>query len=215
MSDQPGLLAELDSVIGQLQSLRLHLASGDDRSSLSSFELVDLPESAPADPVNPPAPQTISRVHRAPLDWEQALVRARGVSDFEALDLRPLASLVSGKLRVAGPGNWTPLLRVARAFRSGILARRQLAGELSLEDRVNLDQLQTLYLRDTIFVILRCSDYPEGLWTATPRVFLNAVKDFRGKGESSDRLAVYQCFASQCEAAAYLRGAERSWPQSL
>lgn len=216
MSGQPELLTELDSVIEQLQSLRLQIAgSGDDSASLGSFELVDHPEPAPAGSVNPPTPQTICRVQRAPLDWELALLEARTVSDFEALDLRPLGSLVSGKLRVAGPGNWTPLLRVARAFRSGILARRQLAGVISLEDRVGLDRLQTLYLRDTIFVILRCTDYPEGLWTTNTRLYLNSIQDFRGRGESSDRQAVYQSFASQCEAAAYLRGAERSWPLKL
>ena len=219
MSERPGLVSELDSVINQLQALRLELttsggaAPSDSGESRGSFELLELPESAVAESSDPPAPQAISRVPRAPCDWELALIGARSVGEFEALDLQPLVFVVSGKLRVAGPGNWTPLLRVARAFRSGILARRQLAGSITLEDRVQIESLAPLYLRDTIFVILRCSDFPDGLWTTNSRTYLNAIKDFRGKGESSDRLAVYRAFASQCEAAAYLRGAERSWPQ--
>lgn len=135
------------------------------------------------------------------LEWERDLLAAATPADFEQLDLAPVTHLVRN-LR-----GWTPLARLGRALRAGVLAKRKLhhqPGAYQLGPDVPLD--------NRIYVVLQA---PEGRsigWTDHYQTFRASVE---GKFSRFHADAVCHSFASRTEAEAYCIGAGRPWPDLL
>lgn len=143
-------------------------------------------------------------------EWEVALAAASTPELLARLDLSPLDS-VTGVNRLTQVDNWTPRLRLARAFRAGFLARKAiLAGSTIVPPSPELRVRHSLVCH----VVLSCPKYPQGFWSSSCRPFLQLIGDPTGRGqEPSPPTSIHHSFHSKTEAAAYLLGAQRQWPQ--
>lgn len=138
-------------------------------------------------------------------EWETLLLDARTPADFERLDLSPVTGLL-GKLRSTA-GGWTPLARLGRALRAGVIARSKLAG-LPGGYQTGPD----IPLENRFYIILRGhSGRPAG-WTEHYGTFLAAVQGPHSRFHPD---VVCHSFASKTEAEAYCIGAGSSWPGPL
>ena len=215
MSQRTDLAATLDSVIGQLQALRLTLDEGQPldtagTSSVASFEWISPtePESAAE-----PLPETPSLPAGRPVPWSPAwdlsLQVALTPSDFLAVDLAPLRALADSS-RLLAAGEWTPLARLARALAAGRSARRGLlAGHYSQDSTAPLPP----GLRSTFYLCLYCPSHPQGFWTGSAKVYFANIKG--PQGERFHPQSVSHSFPSRAESAAFLLGAQAEWPPHL
>ena len=147
------------------------------------------------------APATSVAARRA--QWESDLLAARTAEDFAALDLQVVEHLLS-RLRATSCGLWTPLARLGRAYRAGLVARHCLTGEPLL---LNTPPIP---LRNTIYIVLRGKPGVEPGWTVNYGTYIRAVA-----GDHPDRFhpaSVSHAFATRTEAEAYVLGAEAVWP---
>lgn len=208
----------VDSLIAELQRLRLQLADHptttlDSTQSSDSFELVDPIEPGPCDR----APAAKSRPARIPLagpravvfspEWDAALFQATTPGELLAIDLSPVDHLVR-EAHLKTFGDWTPAARIALAYRAGRAARLDLLGFTPGA------QVVTAPLpRNTIFVCLVCENYPQGFWTTSSDQFRNLSQ--LPWGPSAPERFLRGGFPSRIEAAAYLAGADRTWPARL
>ena len=215
MSLRPDLVTALDSVIGQLQALRVAL--DEDRTSevpgtasSASFEWISSIEQEPVAEVLP--------VHQAPLvqraipwtaEWDLALQVALQPADFLALDLSPLDQLLKSS-RLLAAGEWVPLARLARGLAAGRSARRGiLAGLYSQDTTASLP----VGLRNTFYICLYCPSHPQGFWTGSSKVYFTNIKG--PQGERFHPESVSHSFPSRAESAAFLLGAQAEWPPHL
>lgn len=171
MSYRPSLTATLDSVISQLQALRVALdeepsSEVPGTGSVTSFEWISpLEQEAPAElPVGRAAPWTAA--------WDLALQLALTPGEFLAVDLSPLNPLIQSS-RLLSAGDWTPTARLARALAAGRSARRAL-----LEGHYSQDSTALLPegLRNTFYLCLYCPSYPRGFWTGSARLYFANIK---------------------------------------
>lgn len=183
MSHRPTLAASLDSVIGQLQALRLALDEGQASEipgpgSVASFEWISSPESEPVAETLPP-PQSLPAERAAPwtAGWDLALQVAQHPRDFLVLDLSPLDSLIRSS-RLLAAGEWTPKARLGRALAAGRSARRAL-----LEGHYSQDSTALLPegLRNTYYLCLYHPSHPRGFWTGSARVYFANIKGSQGE----------------------------------
>eukprot|EP00438_Fugacium_kawagutii_P007581 Skav204925 [mRNA] locus=scaffold526:124833:125429:+ [translate_table: standard] len=133
---------------------------------------------------------------------EDRIIGATTPEQFESLRLLFLGIFTS---RLRSAGAWTPQARIARAYRAGIVARRQLGGQYQGGVSPGTP------FRNTVYVVLRAGATGDSFWTSSYAVYLAAVcVEVRNHRFHPD--SVSHAFASQAEAAAYLAGAHRQWP---
>lgn len=108
-------------------------AGGEPASSEASFSLVSLARPSGGTPAPEPGAVEeqidwtdpfISDAVPWTWEWESALLAAKEPLHFERIPLAPVHSLL-GRLR-ASAGGWTPLARLGRALRAGLLDRARL-----------------------------------------------------------------------------------------
>lgn len=192
--------SEVESVTVQLANLEITITarplapSTDTTGSASSVAV-----SAAA--VESSTPETIA-FYQLGEQFEDRIIAAQTPTELIALSLRFLG-IFTARLRGSGP--WTPEARVARAYRAGIVARRQLGG---------LYQGGTspaTPFRNTVYVVLRARSTGSAFWTNSYPTYLAAVCQ-EGRLHHFHQDSVSHGFASQSEASAYLAGAHRQWP---
>ena len=134
---------------------------------------------------------------------ERDLLVARTPEDFLALDLQVVEHLVP-RLR-ASPGNgWSPLARLGRAYRAGIIARS------NLQDEPVWLNSPPVPLRNTIYIVLRGKPGQRPGWTNEYGDYYRAVSG--GETSKFHPDSVSHAFATRAEVEAYLLGAEAEWP---
>ena len=138
------------------------------------------------------------------MELEQAAISARGPAALSALTL-PFLSYLVPRLKQSFTTEWSPVARLARAFRAGVLARRRLDGGILEESSEGIP------LRNTFYICLRtANNCTTGFWTASyanywSRVRSNVTNEFHPD-------SISHAFPSRAEAESYLRGARRRWP---
>ncbi len=210
MTSKLDLSDQIDSVIAGLRRVQADIAGSsskaEDEASDGSFELV----SGEADPIGEyvKVPLVGRKATAWTPEWEQAILAADTPSALLELDLGPIAGLERG-CRLRQSAAWTPLGRLALAFRSGVSAARVLRGVDS--EVVSVPELS---IRNSIHLCLKCDSHPKGFWTGTFWVFKHITGQPRANGELR-RGVVAASFPSKVEATAYLAGARLPWPQHL
>ena len=135
---------------------------------------------------------------------EHPLLELSSAGDLAAYPLPELSDLVR-QLR-ARHSTWTPAARIARAFRAGLTAQQKLAGL-----QTHVQSSPSVPFRNSLYIVLRCPQFPLGFWTSDYEVYRGAVF---GPGHIFYDDTISHAFASQAEGEAYLRGAGRQWPES-
>ena len=105
---------------------------------------------------------------------------------------------------LARPSGWTPLARLGRAYRAGLVAKSNLADEPVWLNAPSIP------LRDTVYVVLRGKPGQRAGWTTTYGVYARAVSG--GDQSRFHPQSVSHAFATKTEAEAYVLGAEVEWP---
>lgn len=210
MSSKPGLSEQIDSVIVGLRRVQAGIggeaSKAQDEGSEGSFELVSGEVDSSSEFVKVPL---VGREATAwSPEWEQAILAADTPSALLELDLGPILGLERG-CRLRQSGVWSPLGRLALAFRSGVSAARVLRGE-----DLEVVAKPELSLRNSIHLCLRSDSHPKGFWTGTLCIFRDITVKPRSQGELK-RGVVAASFPSKVEATAYLVGARLPWPQHL
>lgn len=205
MSRRVDLSTAVDNLTAAVNRLRLSLTEGSgSQGSVSDFEVVSVPE--PSAPVE--EPPTTSRLQVGSSEWEAALQAATTAEELLALDLGPVEPLLQ-TARIESVRQWTPLARLAVAYRAG---RGDRAVQREIEN--HRGESIALPLRASYFVVLRCPKHPGGFWTRSSRTYFVEVGDPTGRGQV-DPTTICRAFASKIEVTAYLLAAERPWPQYL
>lgn len=208
MSARPSLADSLDHVISALSALRLHVSGAGGTRDIpeDDFEIVSSTGSGATSSVPVVGAAGASSSASAwSREWDLALQAALTADSILALDLSPVQPLEPSS-RLTSVREWTPLARLGVALRAGRRDFHILNGS-SLGDF----PLVNPPVRTKVFVVLR-SDRGDPFWTTEPRVFLNGVGDFTGRGNPDSGAVFYSC-ASKAEASAYLLGAQATWPQ--
>lgn len=133
--------------------------------------------------------------------WEARLLAAESLEALRAVDCTPLR-VYALQLR-ATVGEWTPTLRIARAYRAGLLARDLLRGE-----SVSGPALQ-LGIQNRIYVVLRGAPGQSAGWTEDLSRYRQAVG---GSANSFQRDSISHAFPSRVEAEVYALAAQVAWP---
>ncbi len=137
------------------------------------------------------------------VELEQEAISASGPAALAALNLPFLAYLVP-RLR-STTSAWTPVARLHRAFRAGVIAHRRLNGEVLDESSEGVP------LRNTFYICLRTAgNCTIGFWTAGYAIYWSRVRSNVTDEFHPDSIS--HAFPSRAEAEAYLRGARRRWP---
>ena len=165
--------------------------------------------SAGGTPVPRDTPEDFSDPYNITSEVEDHCIQATTPAQLSQLTLPFLTALV-GRLRVgrlrAGHAEWSPLARIHRAFRAGVLARRRLDGNFQEEDSLSVP------FRNCYYICLREDGHQSGFWTTDYGIYIERV------GGPSGRLhpdSISQALPSQVEAQAFLVGARRPWPRRL
>lgn len=140
--------------------------------------------------------------HSISQELENRAIQASTAGALAELPLPFLSGYIS-RLRGADP-NWTPQARIGRAFRAGVVARRQLDG------LVQEGQSLGVPFRNSVYVVLRDRDHSISFWTSSYTVYANAVLE-RGRDRFSDE-SISHAFPTQTEAEVYCAGARTRWP---
>lgn len=133
------------------------------------------------------------------------MIAADTPAALESLDFSVVQYLES-RLR-ATSGGWTPLARLARALRLGVLAGLQLRGQPV--PRVTRPDIP---LANRVYVVLRAAPGSSPGWTDKYELYLSAV---RGASSRFHPSVISHAFSSQAEAEAFCIGAETGWPPLL
>ena len=210
MSSKPDLSEQIESVISGLRRVQAGITGSssraEDEASEGSFELVSGEADSSSEYVKVPL---VGREATAwSQEWEQAILAADTPSALLELDLGPIAGLERG-CRLRQSGEWSPLGRLALAFRSGVSAARVLRGVDS-----KLVVCPELPIRNSIHLCLRSDSHPKGFWTGTLCGFNHITGNPRGNG-GFKKGVIAASFPSKVEATAYLAGARLPWPQHL
>ena len=136
---------------------------------------------------------------------QDSAIAASTARACEALNI-PFLGHLAPRLRDSPVGaEWTAQARIGRAFRAGVVARRQLAGEIQSGASPSSPQ------RNTVYVVLRDRTGGRPFWGHQYHLFIAAVQDHSQRGFHQN--AVCHAFPSQAEAEAYVAGAGEPWPQ--
>eukprot|EP00438_Fugacium_kawagutii_P034033 Skav222219 [mRNA] locus=scaffold552:275929:282761:+ [translate_table: standard] len=179
----------VESITVQLAGLELTITArpvasgGYSRGSGSEFELVG--PGSPSTFLEPLSPELQALV----LETTSPLALAALPIDLDERLLRALRS---------SHPDWSARARLARAYRAGLAAAIRLGGELSPVTS------PAIPFRNSIYIVLRCEDYPNGFWTSSYRTYINAV----GEGSGLQPRSISHAFASRAELSAFLAGAD-------
>ncbi len=133
---------------------------------------------------------------------------AQTSEQFSELPLGDVWKLAN-KLRGTDP-SWTPRARIGRAFKAGAVAA------LRLEGQITELTVPSIPYKNSIYVVLRGPQLPQGGWTPDFKKYLRAVQpDFPGSRNDFHPDSVSHGFATQAEAEAFLAGAGKQWPHLL
>lgn len=140
--------------------------------------------------------------HSISENLEDQSIRARTAG---ALANLPLSFLSGYRTRLRGTDPvWTAQARIGRAFRAGVIARRQLAGN------IQEGQSQGIPFRNAIYVVLRDRDQNGAFWTSSYQVYARAV--FLEGIDVFGSNSISHAFPSQAEAEVYCVAARTQWP---
>eukprot|EP00438_Fugacium_kawagutii_P033184 Skav219798 [mRNA] locus=scaffold147:115277:117782:- [translate_table: standard] len=170
----------VESITVQLAGLELTITAtpvasgGYSRGSGSEFELVG--PGSPSTFLQPSSPELQALV----LETTSPLALAALPIDLDERLLRALRS---------SHPEWSARARLARAYRAGLAAAIRLGGELSPVTS------PAIPFRNSIYIVLRCEDYPNGFWTSSYRTYINAV----GEGSGLQPRSISHALASRAE----------------
>eukprot|EP00438_Fugacium_kawagutii_P020410 Skav231248 [mRNA] locus=scaffold411:263484:265801:+ [translate_table: standard] len=172
MSLRPAdLLSELLELEARVRALRLRV------------EAAEVAEASSGARTSPSAAAESAELWSA--DWIAQLRQAVTPELLALVDLSPLLTLRGAGQLGTIPPNWTGADRLARAFRSGVLALARLdSGDFRLPPAT------TFYSGDKYHIVLFCPEKPAGFWSARSRPFVNYIGDPTGRGGRMARRAV-------------------------
>ena len=165
--------------------------------------------SAAAEPIDSSAAQspwvdtTLVDPYQISVELEQEAISARGPAALAAINLPFLTYLVP-RLRATN-SDWSPVARLSRAFRAGVIARRRLNGEV-------LDEVsEGIPYRNTFYICLRTAgNCTTGFWTGGYAIYWSRVRSNEVDDFHPDSIS--HAFPSRAETQSYLHGARRGWP---
>ena len=183
---------EPDSVSGSLAGLRAAAAS-----AAASGDRLDRSPSSPCS-------WSVVGGGAAPWsrEWKRALLAAFSATEILAVDLQPIEHLQ--RHLSSQSSDWTPLARLGRALRAGLVARNKLDGEGTFERSPDLG------LANKVYIVLRGAPGEDPCICYSARVYYQAVRA-PGSTQLHPR-SVSHAFPSRVEAEAYALGAQELWP---
>ena len=141
----------------------------------------------------------------APGLTHQAL-QAETAAELAALDLSHLGSARSHL--TAQDSVWVPAARLGRAFKAGVVARARLDSEYRTESS------PAIPFKNSYYVVLRSRENGPGFWTNSYSSYISRVGNPR-TGRDFESTTISHAFPSFAECAAYVSGAQVSWPPEL
>ena len=138
------------------------------------------------------------------VDLEEQAIAAYQVHQLRELPLGFLGHLTS-RLRGTHP-QWTPPIRVARAFRAGVIARRRLDGEYLNHSSPGIPY------RNSYYIVLRGRGNTSGFWTTNYGTYIQSVEDPNSRGALHPD-TISHALPTHAECCAYLCGARKGWPR--
>lgn len=198
----------VESITFQLHNLEITVSARVIESEPGGSPQVSVgarPSSAPhLQETSPPLVEDEVDPYNISVDLEERTIAAHSVHLLHELPLGFLRHLTS-RLRGTHPV-WTPPLRVARAFRAGVIARRRLDGE-----HLN-DSSPGVPYRNCYYIVLRGIGNTSGFWTTDYRTYIRQVEDPIARGQLHPD-TISQALPTHAEACAYLAGARKGWPR--
>lgn len=197
--DIEGDLEQVTVLLAGLEiTLTARRATGGYSASASGFELVGSEggQTTRVETSSSPAP--------VPAGIEALSLEATSPAALASLPVPVLDSLV-GQLR-GSHELWAPRARLGRAFRAGVAAKFRLEGR---DCSVSASPIP---FKNSVYIVLRCPEYPQGFWTSSYQVYISKVGGRSGTLLSG---SISHAFPSRAEATAFLAGASQSWPREL
>lgn len=152
----------------------------------------------------PPRVEDVQDPYNITVDLEEQAIAAHAVHLLQELPLGFLRHLTS-RLRGTHP-LWTPPVRIARAFRAGVIARRRLDGEYLNHSS------PTVPYRNCYYIVLRGRGNTPGFWTTDYGTYIQRVENPLSRGELHPD-TISQALPTHPECCAFLCGARKGWPQ--
>lgn len=139
----------------QLESVTVRIANLELTITARPIQPATTESSEPAS--GPAASEAAYQFHPTTRAFEDRVIAARTAALCAALPLDFLGPIAS---RLRGAGEWTPAARVGRAYRAGVIARRQLGGTYQS------GQSPAIAQQDTIYIVLRARSDGPAFWTS-------------------------------------------------
>ena len=198
---QPSSDPEVESVTVTLAGLELTISARRvDNTAAASVEVAA--SGSVVGPVYPPFEEVVVNPYSITTELEEEVIPLREPEALRVVNL-PFLAYLENRLRL-GTGQWTPKARLARAFRAGVIARRQLDNSFQSGTSPGIPY------RNSVYVCLRePGNVVVGFWTTSFAVYIRRT---RGHHQDFHPDCVSHAFPSQSEAEAYLIGAQRLWP---
>lgn len=205
----------LDELVFRFRGLRISISAepasspavGSPASSpTGSFTLVESSDTGAQASTGPLAEEAAS-LPTGPEDVspDEAFTEVDTPEELVCLRLGPYLSLSRG---LSTAGLWSPVARIARAYRAGVFAGARLRDE-----RDYIRASPPLPLRNRLYIVLRCAVYPQGFYTDRFSTFEAYV--WRNRRGQLEPHCICHGFPSRSEVEAYLAGAQVGWPQEL
>ena len=198
----------VESITFQLHNLEITVSArvlepGPDRAP-ATLEVASSLRAAPSQAPGLALVEAVLDPYNISVDLEEQAIAAHAIHLLRELPLQFLGHLVR-RLRGTHP-LWTPPIRVARAFRAGVIARRRLDGEILSHSS------QAIPYRNTYYVVLRGRGNSPGFWTTNYATYIQQVENPIARGELHPD-TISQGLPTHAECCAYLCGARKEWPR--
>ena len=182
-------LADLEITISVRRAPQSSQSSGYPQVQASPVQLI------------PPSPADYFETYPISYSQEERALRARTAAECSLVLPDCLRHLIP-RLR-SSDEQWTAEARLGRAFRAGVVARRRLGGE-------DCDLTSpSVPFKNGCYICLRGPGNSVGFWTSSYHWNIQEGRSGTGLNPAS----IFHAFASHTEAAAYLAGARRPWPE--
>lgn len=192
---------EVESVTLNLAGLQLTITAR--RLDQTTAVSAEASASAAAATTTPPVSEILADPYNISTALEEEIIPLREPEALRIVNL-PFLTYLENRLR-STTGPWVPRARLARAFRAGVIARRQLDGVFQAGTSPNIPYKNSVYI-----VLREPGNLVTGFWTTSFAVYTRRTRGYHRQDFHPD--CVSHAFASQSEVEAYLIGARRLWP---
>lgn len=197
--------SELETVVVRLANLELTITA----RVLPTGEASSISVGSSSGHVAPSGfgPAEFEDPHRFSSQLEEQAISALTPAACAAVtsSLSFLASFTNRLRGTGGDQGWGPAARIGRAFRAGVIARRQLDGLWQAGVSPAIPQ------RNCYYICPRGRDHDCAFWTSSYGVYFGAVRSLSEPNDFDPR-SISHSFPSRAEAEAYAAGARVRWP---